>query len=280
MVLATVAAGCGGVAVPRVPDSPSVSPPREASEREPPTRGGSDGLEHLELSAEQQKDLEAIGDRLRQRLTRADRQRVAFQDAAIDAIAHCDPAFARLHIEGQRMIRIGTEAKPAVLDALDELHELLSADQRKKLVQPMLSRSRARRGDDGSDGFEALGKELDLSVSQVLAMLKRARNHISLGSREREALRDQFEQGAKAFMGDRFHAHETALAQEPVVEHVVRFVHDLGVVVLPVLDARQCTALAKFGRDLLAEAEAKDQERATKAAVESKAPSGHLRGGD
>lgn len=218
-------------------------------------------LAELGITGQQRAALDKIRDDLVARLARADVQRLAFQDSMVDAIASCDPAFARLHIEGQRMVREGNLAKPVVLDAVNQLHALLRPEQRRKLVEPLIDRNRERRGSDGASGFEEFGKTLDLSISQILQLVKRAKTHISLDGNARDALRDQFDEAAKAFMLDSFDAHQTAFGREPLVELAVRLVLDLGTVVLPVLDPTQCTNVAKFARERFDEAERKRAER-------------------
>jgi Spy/CpxP family protein refolding chaperone len=217
-------------------------------------------LMRLGVTVEQRAQLDAIRDRLLAKLQMADAQRLNFEDAVIDAIASCDPAFARLHIEGRRMVRAGNDAKPAVLAAINELHAMLTPDQRRKLVEPIISRNVERRGNDGTDGFREVGAELDLSISQILRILKRYRTQMSMTSSDRDELRDMFDEGAKSFLSADFDAHQQGLGKEPIVEHVVRLVLDLGTVVLPVLEKRQCANVSAVARKMLDERRKKRAE--------------------
>ena len=216
--------------------------------------------ERLGLTSTQQEKIEAIRDRLVERTRSADAQRLAFQDAIVGAIDACDSDYARLRIEGRRMIDSGNGAKPAILDAINEFHAVLTPEQRKRLIEPMLERSAERRERTDDEGFAAMGSKLDLGIGQILKMAKRARTRITLSRSDRDELRDRFEESAERFMSPRFDAHAEPLAQEPLVEHVVQFIFDLAAVVLPVLEERQCDVAADFARERLADDGAEDSK--------------------
>lgn len=214
-------------------------------------------LARLGITEAQRTELDAIGDRLVERVRPADRQRLAFQSAIVGAIEACDSDYARLRIEGRRMIEAGSDAKPVVLDAINELHALLTPEQRRLLVEPMLERSEQRRERSDDEGFAALGKKLDLGIGQVLRMAKRARNRMTLSRSDRDELRDLLDDAGEQFMEPDFDAHRTELAQQPLVEHTVQFIYDLAAVVLPVLEDEQCHVAADFARERLVEDEKK-----------------------
>ncbi len=257
-VTALALAGCGGAAI----DAPETAAAASQAQEDGAPRDLPEYLARLGVSDAQLDQLDGIRDRMMERLAAADAQRLTFQDAILEAVDHCDPDYARMHIEAKRMIAAGNDAQPAVLDAINELHALLTPAQRKLLVEPMLERNEARKGEQDSEGFEALGDKLDLGVGQILELVARARTHLRLDRRGRDELREQFEQDAESFMSPDFDAHKSALGQQAITEIVVNLILDLGVVVLPVLDQRQCQALAAFGREQAALAEKKRLERA------------------
>ncbi len=256
----TVLAGCTTTVEPQTPATDrganAGTEATETSERD----GMAELVERLGLTSTQQEKIEAIRDRLVERTRSADAQRLAFQDAIVGAIDACDSDYARLRIEGRRMIDSGNGAKPAILDAINEFHAVLTPEQRKRLIEPMLERSAERRERTDDEGFAAMGSKLDLGIGQILKMAKRARTRITLSRSDRDELRDRFEESAERFMGPRFDAHTEPLAQEPLVEHVVQFIFDLAAVVLPVLEERQCDVAADFARERLADDGAEDSK--------------------
>jgi len=257
----SIAAGCAGT---RVDPATVADAAPEATEESPGAKNLPEYLARLGITAEQRVELDAIRDRLVSRTRSADAQRLAFQDAIVGAIDACDSDYARLRIEGRRMIEAGEAAKPAVLDAINEFHALLTPEQRRMVVEPILERSERRRERSDEDGFATLGDKLDLRIAQMLKMVKRARNRITLTRSERDELRDRFDEAAKRFMGPQFDAHQEPLAQEPLVEHAVQFIFDLAAVVLPVLEEPQCQVAAEFARERLAEGDSRSDERTAK----------------
>ncbi|MEQ9317595.1 MAG: Spy/CpxP family protein refolding chaperone, partial [Polyangiaceae bacterium] len=149
----TVLAGCTTTVEPQTPATDrganAGTEATETSERD----GMAELAERLGLTSTQQEKIEAIRDRLVERTRSADAQRLAFQDAIVGAIDACDSDYARLRIEGRRMIDSGNGAKPAILDAINEFHAVLTPEQRKRLIEPMLERSAERRERTDDEGF-------------------------------------------------------------------------------------------------------------------------------
>lgn len=247
----SIVSGCAGTTMDA--QTPGATAQTAAPEATPGTKGLPEYLARLGITVEQRAELDAIRDRLVERTRAADAQRLAFQDAIVGAIDACDSDYARLRIEGRRMIEAGDAAKPAILDAINAFHAVLTPEQRRQLVEPMLERSAERRERSDDEGFAALGAKLDLGIGQILKMAKRARTRITLSRSDRDELRDRFEEAAERFMEPGFDAHAEPLASEPLIEHVVQFVFDLAAVVLPVLEDGQCQVAADFARERFAD---------------------------
>jgi LTXXQ motif family protein len=258
--LLSVAVGAlGCVSDARAPESARSEPVSETaasavageSELDAETRQRYSYFAKLQLSIEQLKAMDAIRDRMLERVASANAQRLAFQDSMLGAMSACDPDYARLRIEGRRMIDAAPAAKPAVLDAINELHAVLTPEQRRLAVDPVLKNSEERRQRSDDDGFAKMAKKLDLGVGQALRMAKRARNRITLRRTDRDALRDSFDEAAKSFREPDFDAHQVAFAKEPLVAHTVQFIFDLAAIVLPELEPPQCAAIADFASEAL-----------------------------
>lgn len=204
-------------------------------------------LEELELDAGQRRQLLALRESLKDRLE-------PVKDAGRDltlAIAttarRCDGNTMALDDAISWAVRVGDGERDAILDAIDELHRILTPAQRRALVKHLLFREEESRREDGTeDGARSLGDVLDLSFSQLLTVLSRG---AALKDELEDRLnpwRDKLKVALEAFLEDEFAIRDHAIARVPAFALATRFVRDAVRTLLPILEPEQCQALAAF----------------------------------
>ncbi len=204
-------------------------------------------LDRLDLTDEQKTAVRELFADLRKDLTRARTQRDAFRAAMVGTARSCNANDSRLHLEAGRMVEVGNESRPVVLDSINAFHAILTPTQRDKLVDPLLS-GETSIGEDTADGREeGLGKlaeKLDLGFTQKLELIKRALDRLSISTETTGVLRAQALTAAAAFKKADFDIRKHAIAEAPVLKLYTRFVLDIAQVVIPVLSREQCDTAA------------------------------------
>jgi hypothetical protein len=244
IVIATpLAAGCRAQA----PVSAVEVAPIEATTPAPNWDDGIPGvLSRLELRSDQRVAIRTVLSDLQKRAGDAMRQRRAFESAIVAAARGCSANDSRLHIEADRFVEAAQAARPAVLDAINMLHQILDARQRDLLVTRLLA-GQESIGGDGDDqpirGLATIAEALDLSFAQKLALVKGAAG-LDIGKVLTNGLKKKIIDAAHAFREPRFDIREHAIVEVPLVALYTGFMLDLAQIVLPVLEPEQCRVAA------------------------------------
>ncbi len=223
-------------------------------------------IEALDLNTEQRREVLALLNELETKLAAANARRDEFRTAMVGAAAQCNADDSRLHIEANRLVEVGNEARPAVLDAINTFHGILTPQQRAALVTPILE-GKIALGEDTEDGreqgLEEIAEALDLGFLQKVKLVKRAVSRLTISTSETSLLREQAIEAVIAFQRNEFDIRTLAIAKAPVIKLYTRFVLDLAQVVLPVLDEDQCDIAAGLLRRMFQRAERSRRQRVT-----------------
>ena len=202
-------------------------------------------LEALGPSSAQRVELLALRDRLTPELE-------SLQDAGLElaltvakAARRCDGNLVALEGAASWAVAAGEQARGTVLDAIDELHRILSPAQRKALADRLLGKEKESKTESSTDsGARSLGDALDLSVGQMLTILVRAQALASALEERIEPWRPRLKKTLEAFADEHFAIREHEIAEVPVVALATDFLRDALRTLLPILEREQCEALA------------------------------------
>lgn len=252
LALAMAGTACQAGAPPPTPQT-AENAAAKATGRESDPDALPKALDRLSLSLKQRELVKTLIATLKEDIAPATTKRDDFRHAMVSAARGCSADDSRLHIEAGRMVDVGNQARPKVLDAINAFHGILTPKQRADLVDPVLSGDTAI-GEDTSDGREkGLGKiaeALDLSFTQKLQLIKRAMDRLSISTETTATLRAQAVTAVSAFKRDDFDIRDHAIAEAPLLKLYTRLVLDLAQVVLPVLSRDQCDTAAGLLQDM------------------------------
>jgi hypothetical protein len=170
--------------------------------------------------------------------------------AGAQAATRCDANAMALTDAAEFAVIAGEQVRGDVLDGIDRLHAILTAEQRKALVARLLGDAQQtddRRSTD--DGARSLGDALHLSLGQMFTLLTRAGALRSAIEERIEPWRVKAKNALLAFPNDDFAIRNYGIAEVPAVELATRFVRDAFRTMLPILDREQCKALGGFIRE-------------------------------
>jgi Spy/CpxP family protein refolding chaperone len=248
LLLATsVAAGCAGgpgqIATPdESPQATSQALPADDGEELP------EALQDLELSPSQRERVVALSIKLQTRLTPLMEAGRELMLVTAKAVSRCDADSLGLDAASSWTVTSGEQVRGAVLDAIDELHAILTPAQRKILSERLLDRSEnartqrnQQRGARG--GASKLSAAVDLSVGQILVVLTRALALRSSFEERMDPWRREVDRALRAFPEDDFSIRDHEFAQVPAVALLTTFVREALRTLLPVLEPEQCKAL-------------------------------------
>jgi hypothetical protein len=223
-----------------------VSPEQIAkqSKEEPPDETAVAALEGLPLSVEQRRQVGILLKGLRSELSAADKARHEFVEAIAKAIVAGKLDRGSVDPIIRRLAEAVEQAKPALLSAVNELHGLLQAPERRALIEAIAERREQRQG----EAKKALVEALDLTFGQKRALYRGAKDKLSDQREQFDELSEQLSAAAEAFQQADFDAHELTIGKklriQPWLEASLIFVQ----VAIPELTPAQRRTLAAIIR--------------------------------
>jgi len=238
LCLALVGTACTHVPQPYSPERVA----RESLE-EPPDATAIAALDALALDAEQRTAVVALRNELQAELASTKDVREQFVDAMLDELraGRMDPD--RLAPKTQALLAALEKAEPVVLDGLDELHRILSKEQRKALIEGIAERRDERQG-DAEEQMDRMSEQLDLGFSQKIAIGKGLKERLGDKKEEAEQLQEDAEAAAEAFLRDDFDAHGLAFVEHLDLKSWLDTVIIFAQVVVEALEPSQQATLA------------------------------------
>jgi Spy/CpxP family protein refolding chaperone len=227
-------------------------PPQDAAKlvEPPPDEQAVAAVFGLQLSRHQDQAIRGLRADLHDHLGEAARARTLLVDGVLGELAQGTLDRGRLDPVVRAFVAASEQAKPQVLVAINELHAILTPEQRAALVDGL-----AERGDEGeAEGKRRLKqmlKALDLGMGQQLELASQAKERLAGEKDNVERLKAQLRAAAEAFKGDSFDAAALELAQGPLVEHWLEVMLSLLEVVVPVLDEQQRLTFVAMARKML-----------------------------
>lgn len=221
------------------------------------------GLEELNLSASQRRKILALRDKLELRLAPMEDAGREYALAVAQAVERCDGNHIGLEDAASWAVTVGEQVRGAVLDAIDELHAILTPAQRKALSQRLRdAEERNQRERDDDEGVRKVGEAVDLSLGQMLQLVVRAQALRNVLEERLGPWRGKLESALIAFGEDDFSIRNHAIAEVPAVLIATRFARDALRTLLPVLEQQQCKVLGKHIKEAIEEAAAKAERDA------------------
>lgn len=219
----------------------------------------------LELSAGQRERILALVADLEREVKTIEPAALGLADGLASALRGCRKDSTMLEMRADGLVRSAEVVREPILNAVNELHAILTPAQRRRLVRHVIERertsSRETRREDADDTTTSVGVELDLSWRQIASILIRARKIQSVYEDKAEPWLEHYRAAVRAFAEPRFDVYEQPIAKAPVMRFLADLVTDAYRVLVPLLEPEQCDALSDFLRDKLAEAEAKAAAR-------------------
>jgi Spy/CpxP family protein refolding chaperone len=262
LLLLAFAGGCATTPPPAPTPPPSTAPAASAAAASagnelPPA------LQSLDLTPAQ---VEEIG-RIRAELTRdADplvRAAGEMGRSVAGAARQCKGDTPFVEADAARVIRAGEDLRGDVLDAVNRFHQLLTPAQRQKLSTRLLEGDEwAKRERRNESRTRSLGPALDLSFSQTMQMLVKARVLWTSFADKAEPWRERYRTAVANFARADFDAHREPVAEVPIVALTTEFVRTGMKFLIPILEKQQCEALG----DLI---DQKLDEQAARAAAQA-----------
>lgn len=165
----------------------------------------------------------------------------------------CRNDTAMIQLRADAVVREGERARRPILDAIDELHALLTPAQRRTIVARLLDEERDTDRESREERTETGlgGLDLDLSWGQLASMLVRLRALQSEYEDRAEPWLDRYRSAVRAFAQPTFSAHDQALADVPVVELATSFLVDAYRQLIPLLEEEQCRKLGDLADERL-----------------------------
>jgi hypothetical protein len=201
-----------GTACTHVPQPYSPERVAQESTEEPPDATAIAVLDALSLDAEQRTKIVALREKLRAELASTKEVREQFVDAMLAELraGRMDPD--RLAPKTKALLAALEKGEPVVLDGLNELHGILSKEQRKALLDGIAERREKQQG-DAKEQMERMSEQLDLGFGQKIAIGKSLKERLGDKKEEAEQLEDDAKAAAEAFVRDDFDAHRLAFVQ-------------------------------------------------------------------
>ena len=222
----------------------------------------------LELSADQRDRIVALVEGVKRDVKPVEPAAMGLADGVASALRGCRTSSTMLEMRADSLVRSAEAARGPILDAVNELHAILTPKQRRRLVQHVLERERTSspdaRREETDDTTTSVGVEIDLSWRQIASILVRARKIQSVYEDKAEPWLERYRSAVRAFAEPRFAVYEHPIAKAPVMRMAADLVTDAYRVLVPLLEPEQCDALSDYLRGKLAELEAQAEERAAK----------------
>lgn len=231
--------------------SAEAPPPEPAWED---TKAGPVFPEWLELTAEQEPKVVTLLERAK----RAGDPLVFAAEGVARALAssarRCDVndvTFLELRLEA--LVAAGQNARSVVVDTVNELHALLTPEQRRAVSAYLLdrnkrNRSQRRRPDRGSisDAQQKMGLDLDLTFGQITKLLLRLNSLRGSFEDKTEPWMAHYRAAVAAFAHDDFDLREQPVAKAPIFEIARDLTLQAYTQVITIFDEGQCEAIGAY----------------------------------
>jgi Spy/CpxP family protein refolding chaperone len=202
-----------------------------------PEQVGLRALDQLSLTAQQRTAVTALRGKLAEALAPAAEPRHELVHAMLAAIAHGYLEADGLATQQAALAQAVDKARPTLLAGLNELHALLTPEQRAALVDGLASGGKSS-GEDRRARMQRLVGELDLTFAQKRRLFS-VRDELAPERERFDQLKSALHEAAEAFKQDTFDASKLAIAHAPLVELWCEGFASLVKVMLPVLDDPQ-----------------------------------------
>ena len=202
-----------------------------------PEQVGLRALDKLALTPQQRTAVTALRSKLTETLAPAVEPRHELVHAMLAAIAHGYLEADGLATQQAALAQAVDKARPALLGGLNELHALLTPEQRVALVDGLASGGKSS-GEDRRARMQRLVGELDLTFAQKRRLFS-VRDELAPGRDRFEQLKSALHEAAEAFKQDDFDASKLAISHAPLVEIWCEGFSSLVKVMLPILDDPQ-----------------------------------------
>jgi len=232
----------------------------------PPDEQAGEVLAGLHVAPEQKRAIAALGAKLRAELRGTAHARDELVDVLLTSLRAGRVDRARVDPVVRAVVTAIDEVKPQLLGDLDELHALLTPEQRATLVEGLEKKRRAEsEGEsEGKRRLKQIVEALDIGVGQQLEMASAAKDRFGKDEKRHAAkLKEQLEAALESFKSDSFKATELEVVRGPVVEYWLGVIISLFEIVVPILDEDQRLTLVAMAEKMLGAAPA---ARAAKAA--------------
>ena len=161
------------------------------------------------------------------------------------AVRRCKGTSPFVEMDASSAIAEGDHLRGRLLDAINQLHAILTPAQRKALANHLLE-AKARDPQRDEDRARSLGDELDLSVGQMVTALLAMRQLERQLKPELKRWRKRYRDALKAFARDDFNARKQAIAELPAIALATRTMRHALRMLVPMLKPQQCAAAARW----------------------------------
>jgi hypothetical protein len=178
------------------------------------------------------------------------------------AARQCKGETPFIRMDAARVIREGEAMRAPLLDAIQQVHRLLTPAQRKKLSDRLVEGDDwAKRERRNSSRTRDLGPALDLSTMQVMSMLVKAGVLWSNYADRTDPWRVHYRAAITRFARDDFDAHGEPVGAAPLVPLTLEFVQAGLRQLVPLLEPKQCEVLGHLIEEKLDDQAARTAER-------------------
>jgi hypothetical protein len=204
-------------------------------------------VERLQLPPKKARKAARILERLRREFATYEAARLKLLDEVLEQVIDGELSRERLAPLGETTVSEFDRALPALAVALNDVHALLSAKERGRLVQ-IYGSDDAKQSDAErrAERQNRLGRVLDLSVGQktrlYAAWLGLYLKHLGFIREFRADIKD----AKSSFLSDEFDVNSLALMKNPRFGEVLELIYEALAVTLPVLSDAQRRSLAAY----------------------------------
>jgi len=190
-----------------------------------------------------------------------------------------DLTFLELRLEA--LMAAGENTRTVVVDAVDELHALLTPEQRRAVADYLLernerNRSRRRPADRGSisDAQQKMGLDLDLTFGQITKLLFRLNSLRGTYEDKTEPWIAHYRAAVADFAHEDFDLRTQPVAEAPVFEIARDLTLTAYTQLITIFDEGQCEAIGTYVRRKLDERERDERAEQDARAAEDAPPPG------
>jgi hypothetical protein len=170
-------------------------------------------------------------------------------EGLVSTLRRCRNDSTLLSLRADAVVSAGELARSRILRAVNELHAILTPEQRRRLVHHLLDEERASSQDDRQettdDRTESIGADVDLSWGQIGSILIRVRKLQSVYEDKAEPWLAHYRHAVRAFAKPAFDIRKHEIAEAPVFRMLADLVTDAFRLIVPLLEPEQCKMLSE-----------------------------------